>query len=225
MSLWTVPRMWNGDCWIIGGGISMLHQFGVPSEVIARVEKGELPFSSYSSFLSPLHSKNVIGTNIAFTLGGWVDVFYFCDARFFLDHWELIIKFPNLKVTCVGHLSNQLQPMTTEIKRLKRDYQPGLSAEPGTIRWNFNTGAAAINFAVLAGAQRILLLGFDMNGGQKTHWHNVYKEPTHRFDFQRFLKFYPAIAREAKRMKVEILNVSPNSALDVFPRVSLKEVL
>lgn len=226
MDYWKVPRMWTGDCWIIGGGNSITQQFGIPLDIVAKVKSGELPYSTYSDYLAPLHSKNVIGTNVAYKLGDWISVFYFCDARFFREHREGILAFRNLKVTCVSHLDTNLLPYQTNIKRLKRDYKFGLSTKPNTIHWNANSGAAAINFAFLAGAKRILLLGFDMlpqDGA--THWHSAYKIQTPKNSFARFLKKFPDIAADAKRHKIEILNVSPNSALECFPKVSLKEVL
>lgn len=204
----------------------MLQQFGVSGEVISKVEKGRLPFSTYSEYLAPLHTKNVVGTNIAFMLGSWVSVFYFCDRTFFRVHREKILAFPNLKVTCVSSLDRNLLPETLNIKRLKRDYRPGLSFKPDTICWNHNSGAAAINFAILAGAKRILLLGFDMNPQDgRTHWHNAYSSNTLRASFNRFLSKYPALAADAKKNKIEILNISPNSALDCFPKMELKDVL
>lgn len=226
MEYWKVPQMWTGDCWIIGGGPSMSQQFGIPSGIISQVREGKLPYSTYGSYLTPLHSKNVIGTNIAFMLGEWVSALYFCDSKFFRIYKDSILAFRNLKVTCVSHLDTNLQPYTRNIKRVKRDYKSGLSDRPDTICWNHNSGAAAINLAVLAGAKRILLLGFDMKSeGDNSHWHNAYGIKTPRNAFNRFLKHFPAIAADAKKMKVEILNVCPDSLLDVFPRVSLKEVL
>lgn len=226
MEYWKVPQMWTGDCWIIGGGNSLIQQFNIPSDIVAQVNIGELPYSTYGKYLTSLHSKNVIGTNVAFMLGDWISVFYFCDARFFREHHKAIEEFPNLKVTCVSHLDREIQPFAVDIKRLKRDYKPGLSMKVDTIHWNHNSGAAAINFAILAGAKRILLLGFDMNSQEsKTHWHSVYKNNTPKNSFTRSLKKFPEIAKAAKKRGVEILNVSPTSALDCFPRVSLKEVL
>jgi hypothetical protein len=226
MNHWSVPEMWCGDCWIIGGGRSVLQEFGVPQDIISKVESGGLPYSTYSEYLSPLHSKNVVGTNIAFKLGSWVSALYFCDRQFFRDHREGILSFPNLKVTCVNHIDTELQPFTTNLKRLKRDYQAGLSTRKDTICWNGNSGAAAINFAVHAGAKRILLLGFDMVlQDSRSHWHRVYKKNTHKNDFIRFIQKFPAIAKDAKSRGIEILNVSPISAIDCFPKVSLKDVL
>src|SRR5690606_37197584 len=108
---------------------------------------------------------------------------------------------------------------------LKRDYRSGISDKRDTICWNNNSGAAAINLAALAGAKRILLLGFDMLPEKSTHWHSLYGDVrTHRNTFNRFLKHFPNIARDAKKRRIEILNVSPNSAIEDFPKVSLKDV-
>src|SRR5690606_34740992 len=148
---------------------------------VTKVRTGELPYSTYSSYLSPLHYKNVIGTNVAFMLGEWVSVLYFCDARFFRAHQEKILAFRNIKATCCANIDD---PSHT-VKRLKRDYAAGLSDKQNTICWNQNSGAAAINFATLAGARRILLLGFDMCiENDTTHWHSVYgKATTHKNQF------------------------------------------
>lgn len=223
---WRIPKMWTEDCWIIGGGPSMLHQFGVPSDVIGQVREGKSPYSVYGDYLSPIHSKNVIGTNLAFMLGDWVSVMYFCDAQFLRKYIDKVLTFRNLKVTCVNQLGGVSENLQTNIKRLKRDYRSGLSTKPDTIQWNHNSGAAAINFASLAGAKRILLLGFDMVvHPEGTHWHNLYGKQTPPNSFKRFMRNFPKIAEDAKKLKVEILNVSPTSALDVFPKVALKDVL
>jgi hypothetical protein len=203
----------------------MLQQFGVPSEVVASVQKGETPFSTYSRYLTPLHNKNVIGTNVAFKLGNWVSVLYFCDKHFCKTNLNEIKEFPNLKVSCAQNLLPELAA-EAGVKRLKRDYKYGLSTDPSTIAWNWNSGAGAINLAILAGAKRILLLGFDMKDqDKKTHWHTEYNSATLRGTFRRFLKRYPQIAADAKAAGVEVLNVSPDSAIEVFPRVSLQDVL
>lgn len=224
--------MWDGgECWIIGGGASMPRQFGVPEEVIAKVNSKEVPLSAYSNYLAPLHDKNVIGVNLAFLLGDWVSAMYFCDAQIYKIYQPLIHNFHNLKVTC-GQAFTNFSPSMVNIKRLKRDNRPGLSTATDTICWNQNSGAASINFAVLAGAKRIMLLGFDMkpDDNGRTHWVNgvngtLYKKPSTPTVLKNFIKKFPYVAEAAKRAKVEILNVNPDSALLDFKRVRLNEVL
>lgn len=219
--------MWTGECWIIGGGPSLVQQFGIPPDVVEKVKAGGLPYSTYGDYLAPLHNKNVIGTNVAFKLGNWVSVLYFCDSRFYRMNMEEINNFPNIKATCSSSFGKEIETKMRNVKRLKRDYRGGLSTRRDTINWNQNSGAAAINFAVLAGAKRILLLGFDMcQQEEQTHWHTAYGTVrTHKNVFKRFLQKFPAIAEDARKRGVEILNVCPDSAISSFPKVSLKEVL
>lgn len=225
---WSIPRMWEGgDCWIIGGGSSMPRQFGISESVIENVNSETDPVSVYSDYLSELHDKNVIGVNVAFMLGKWISVLYFCDSVFYRTYREDINNFRNLKVTCVNHMPRPIIHTTRNIKRMTRDNGPGLSNNSRKIKWNHNSGAAAINFATLAGAKRILLLGFDMIAIEdRTHWHSgFYKNPTTKTGFKRFMRGFPQIAADAKQRNIEILNVSLDSVLKDFQKVELKDVL
>lgn len=230
MTYWRPPLMWEGsDVWIIGGGASLAHQFNVPADVIKKVESGQEHISIYSDYLKPLHDKHVIGVNLSFMLGNWVSVLYFCDKSFYRVYRNQINSFRNLKVTCVNSIERKLLPTTRNIKRMKRDNKLGLSEKKDTICWNHNSGAAAINFAIHTGAKRILLLGFDMQPlGGRTHWHEGfqnYTKPTGDVVFERFLKVFPQLAKDAKAKGIEILNVNKDSAIDVFKKVDLKDVL
>lgn len=229
---WRIPEMWkDGEAWIIGGGLSMPRQFGISEKVIENVTTQQDPITVYSDYLKPLHNKHVVGVNIAFMLGEWVSVLYFCDPGFFRTYKEDIFKFRNIKATCTNHLPRESidADELRNIKRLKRDNRYGLSQRADTICWNFNSGCAAIDFAAHAGARRILLLGFDMTYvDNKSHWHAgfpTYQKPTAPASFRRFLRAIPGISQDANRRGIEILNVSPESAIEHFPKVSLKEVL
>lgn len=225
--------MWaDGDCWIIGGGTSMPRQFGISDFVIQDVNSQKDPMTVYSDYLKPLHDKNVVAANIAFLLGDWISVLYFCDSSFWRNYKKEMLAFHNLKVTCVNHLPRNLMPLTRNIKRMKRDMRPGLSGKANMICWNHNSGGAAIDFAAHTGVKRILLLGFDMkphaDDERRTHWHAGYAnyaKPTLKNSFRRFLQSFPQIARDAKRRRIEILNVSPDSAIPDFPKVQLRDVL
>jgi len=91
---------------------------------------------------------------------------------------------------------------------------------------NTNSGLLGLVFAMDRGAERILLLGVDMKG---THYFGRYRnglvnspdEPG-RFEFfiKQFRDFAPRI-----RKGVEVINCNPDSALDVFPKMTLDEAL
>lgn len=227
---WFVPLMWVDDeCWIIGGGSSLPRQFGVSESIIEKVMNKELTMSAYSDYFKPLHDRNVIGTNVAYMLGDWISVLYFCDLPFYRENIEQLSNFKNLKVTDTSNLPASKAYEHRNIKKLKRDVLFGISDYVDSLRWNHNAGAGAINLACHFGVKRILLLGFDMKADEngKTHWHSGL--PNYRITsektFKNFLKCFPEIAKDAKIRHIEILNVNLDSAIKEFPKVSLKDVL
>ena len=232
--MWEIPKMWEGgECWIIGGGGSMPRQFGVPEEIIDGVYAKQLPMSVYSPYLSAIHNKHVIGVNMAFELGNWVDLCIFGDGGFYFKNREALLAFPRLRVSCNPNL---VKKDAVGVKHVLRDGRKpdGISTRPNHLSWNRNTGGAAINLAVQMGVKKIYLLGFDMNldEKQRQHWHSKYPTANRggavdprRLPFKRHLASFPAIARDAKVLGIEIINVNPKSAIPQFPRVSLKDVL
>ena len=75
--IWSVPRMWEeGDVWILGGGPSVPRQFGIPEKVVQDVINGISPPSVYSPYMKALHDKHVIGINVAYLIGNWIDSRY-----------------------------------------------------------------------------------------------------------------------------------------------------
>jgi hypothetical protein len=227
---WTVPRIWEGgDVWIIGGGPSITKEFQIPSEVVNDVVIGKKPLSLYSPYMESIHKKHIIGINVAYMLGPWVDMVFFGDNNFFVRHKEALYQFPGLKLSCT--------PSTDKfpwVKYLSRNptRPAGISPTPQTVSWNKNSGAAAISVAVHTGAKRIFLLGFDMrlDTANSQHFHSVYNvngqpKNVRSLPFQRHLQGFPAIARDAKSLGIQIINVNPESAINEFPKMSLKEAL
>jgi len=236
---WSVPPIWEGgDVWILGGGSSVPKQFGIPDNVVEEVVKGTSPPSVYSPYMHLLHDKHVIGINVSYLIGDWIDMVFFGDPGFFRGNMEQLAKWPGLKVSC--HAVVQNVPWVRYLL-LDGKHPRGISSDPGRVSWNANSGSAAISIAANAGAKRIILLGFDMclNGDGKKHWHNLYKnaiitvpEQKRRArgevpmqPFEKHLKGFSHIARDAKERGIEILNASPNSAIREFPKFTVKELL
>ena len=229
---WRVPRIWEGgDVWIIGGGPSVPKQFNVPDDIIKKVVGGSSP-NLYSPFMSAIHTKHVIGINVAYLIGTWMDMVFFGDKGFFLTQQKGLGEFPGLKVAC--HPTMDDIPWVKNLER-DRKRRGGISDNPGTVCWNKNSGAAAISVAANAGAKRIILLGFDMKlaDDKGQHWHDIYgkrgREPKKgkpiMLPFDRHLRGFPEIAKDAKHRGIEIINVSPDSAITCFRKATVEEVL
>ena len=230
---WAVPKIWSGgDVWIIGGGASITKEFEIPDEVVLDVLNGKQPMSAYSPYMKFLHDKHVIAVNAAFMIGEWMDMVFFGDSKFFLKFKNQLYAYPKLKVSCAP--SSQQCPWVKYLSRDKRKPR-GLSENRETVSWNYNSGSAAINVAANAGAKRIFLLGFDMKLNERgdQHFHSMYKSkrtaanPAKRKNLRFFqhLKSFPEISRDAERRGIEIYNVCPDSEIQQFPRITLKQAI
>jgi len=232
---WIIPRMWeNEDVWILGGGPSVTKQFGIPDEIVRSVVERTSPPSVYSPYMEAIHNKHVIGVNVSFMIGDWMDIVFFGDNGFLLRYEEPLSKYPGIRATC----TDQMPDIPSWIKKLDkdRDHPKGISTRPGHVSWNHNSGGAAINIAVAAGAARIILLGFDMNltTNLRQHWHDVYQKGeqhdekirmTTLANMDRHLRAFPQIALDARKMGIEILNASPTSEIKEFVKVPLEYLL
>jgi len=166
-------------------------------------------------------------------IGTWIDVLFFGDGSWYLAHRKRIAKWPGLKVTCTPKFANREQNKMEGVKYLAKNRKrtKGISDNPSRVSWNGNSGAAAISLAVHFGVERIFLLGFDMMALKHTHWHGSHnktytkKGRGKKQPYDRHLRGFPQIAKDAKKKGIEILNVSPLSKIDSFPKITLQEAL
>lgn len=110
------------------------------------------------------------------------------------------------------------------IHMLLNNGRDGLSVDARGICNGRNSGYQAVNIAVLAGAQRIILLGYDgrvIDG--KTHcFPGGHPDKTHG---GLYAKEYRSMVEPLRKLGVEVLNCTPGSAIDAFPKVDLCRAL
>jgi hypothetical protein len=224
---WEIPRIWEGaDCYIIGGGSSVPRQFGVPDNIIQDVFTGRKAPSAYSPYMKQIQDKHIIAVNMAYKLGDWVDILFFGDSGFWKKWKEDILTFEGLKITC----SDNLEDPAGHVKRIRknRGKDLGITFNQKAVSWNYNSGGAAINLAVNFGVKRIILLGFDMqlDSENNQHWHKFYKgnAKTVRATLVKHLRGFPKMAVDLKD-RVEIINCSPDSLIDCFPKMNINDVI
>lgn len=227
--IWSVPKVWkNSTVVVIGGGPSILRQFDVPQNVIQSVYTGQSQPSVYSPYLKPLHDKHIIAVNMAYKLGTWIDIMFFGDPSFWRRFSKELLLFKGLRVTCASSLLNEGGVKSVKRGRAKGKRPFGISTDPSTICWNNNSGASAINLAVLLGAGRIILLGFDMalDAQKNQHWHKIYssKPTAGPSTFRKHLQGFPAISADLKALGIECINANPESAIVDFPRVNYRDI-
>lgn len=118
---------------------------------------------------------------------------------------------------------------------------PGLSANPRWIHHGHSSGFCLLNLALLMGAQRIVLLGYDMkyapdyNGRERS----IGSRPRHYFgEYPSALQHWPKVSVKdgvhvelvkqyesvAAQGLIEIINCSPDSAINCFPAREIEEL-
>lgn len=221
-TFWSIPRDWDGEtCFILGGGLSLK-----------------------SVDVSVLRGRRTIAINNAGLAGSspcapWADVHFWHDDRWFRQ-WVVNDK---RRLTNTGHACRVTVQLPGDsctadlaarsavveaarelnVETVEREKDKPFSTYPTRLA-GVHSGDRAINLAALKGAARIVLLGFDMKPtGQ---WHGEHEKPSRSENYA--TRFMPALRRMSAPLcayGVEVLNATEDSALDCFPKISLKDVL
>ncbi len=197
MPRWKPVETWKDkDVFIIGGGDS-LREFD----------------------WSLLKSECTIGCNDAYTLGEEIcKLHIFGDMKWFKEHKNQLMNYKGTVFTSHHEL---LRTQADWIWTLERQAK-GLSKTK--LGWNKNTGANAINLALILGAKKVYLLGFDCKLSEqgKPNWHDHLLSPPNAKVYKRFNQAFKTLASWMPRRfpDREIINITDDSGLDVFPKVS-----
>ncbi len=85
---------------------------------------------------------------------------------------------------------------------------------------------AAMNFAVHLGASRLVLLGADMQpDGERTHHHAPHPWPQKPGCWDTQMTALRQTVEPLAQMGIEVINTSPVSRIDWWPKASLDECL
>lgn len=195
---WTVPREWEGEtAFIIAGGPSVLTQN-----------------------LGLLRGRKVIVINSSCYRVPWANILYFGDGRWWRENKKAIADFVGRVVTVAAI------PEDGKILQLEKKEPPGLSNDPRYLMQRRTSLTAATNLAVLLGAKQVIWLGADgkqLDG--RTHHHAPHKWPQKPDCWKEQRKDLVGIVSQLTALGVELLNVSPGSAWDFVPIVTLEDVL
>ena len=197
----TVPKLFPQETiYIIGGGPS-LKNFNFKT----------------------LIGKKTIAINKAIIYHPTADILYWTDGRFYTWFKNEVDNFKGLKFA--------LKPgsqYTHDIKILRKGKAHGIEEDPEILAHGFNSGYAAINLAYHLGAERIILLGFDMaNDGKDTHFHDGYptKSTGDQIYRDKFLPGFTQLKSELDPEGVTVLNASVYSQLTTFTKITIEQAL
>lgn len=174
----------------------------------------------------------VIAINNAYLWAPWADVLYFADERWLsrFGHAERpeFKAFAGEKVTIEESGKTPGDPRFHLLRNddMRAGTPEGLSSAPDGLRTGRHSGYQAINLAVLGGAKRILLLGYDMRFiDGKQHWFGSHPIKNHESEFSGYAKRYRSTVEPLKTLGVEVINCTPGSAIDAFLKLDLCRAL
>ncbi len=166
----------------------------------------------------------VVAINDAYKLAPWADCLYATDAKWW--HWHKgVPEFAGVKWSMRHGAWNGHSVKYPDVQLLHNTGPDGISDHPGGLKNGRNSGYAAINLAYLYGANRIVLLGYDMQP-VKGRSHFFGEHPNgQKSPYQQFRARMASIAKALKKRGVPVVNCSRNTALTCFPKSDLRATL
>lgn len=167
-----------------------------------------------------------VAVNNAYARAPWAVLLYFCDARWFEWHKDFE-GFKQFRGQIATLENTPLLHKDGRIHFLRRGEPAGLSTEQDKLNHGSNSGYQALNLVVLAGAVRIILLGFDMglSSDGRTHWHKGHPQGASPSVYDVMLKKFSTLPPLLQKLGVEVINASPGSRLTLFPFRPLAEIV
>ena len=172
----------------------------------------------------------VIGINnvafMAHEIGETLWMHYFCDPKWFEWHGDSD-AYQNMRARHRVTLGAADLPET----RLKRLRALGMDGwEPFTrdgIYAGRNSGYQCLYIALMTGCARVLLLGYDMRHvDREAHWHDAHPAGNPQpHTLERFKEMVALLAPVALDCGIDVVNVTPESALTAFRRSTLEQEL
>ena len=167
----------------------------------------------------------VIAVNTSYRLAPWADALYAGDARWW-DWHRGAPDFTGIKITQSEdaarkyglHLVHLLDPGHPLAHSIIMD-------RPGLIGRGDNGGFQALNLAAQFGGSPILLVGIDCAGAR---WHgkhpggNVSQKPS---TLAHWARLFDSQAPTFDALGISVLNCSPLSALQEYPKVSIDDAI
>lgn len=197
---WRAEAEWLGHpAFIIGGGPSVR-----------------------SLDLSVLRGRKIIAINSSFETVPFADILFFADTRWYRAHKLGVKAFKGrvvtLSTTAYDDDRKRILPMMAQ-------KVVGLAVERTKLAMERTSMQAAINLAVHLGANPIVTIGLDGKAGSKgrTHHHPPHPWPLRPDCWHAQRANLLSMVKPLKRMGIEVLNASPDSAIDFWPRMTLEE--
>ena len=153
------------------------------------------------------------------------DAMFSLDWKYVSEHHDYIMQYPGEVYFAV--MTKHETPYKPHCTYLKANREGGLSKE-GTCVIGLNSGYGALNIATLKGAKKINLLGFDMQLGNKKHFHGGYEwDRSKGASYNAWARRFKTAKEHLDEMGIEVTNwVGPRGSglSNYFQSRPLKEL-
>lgn len=180
-----------------------------------------------SESLDALRGLPVIAINDSWRKYPDAEILYACDPPWWKHHGGVPEFMGERWSQHRGAASWPAEAQAMGITVIRSAPHAGVSVDPSVIHTGANSGFQALNLAILAGASRILLLGYDMQeSGGRAHWFGDHPGKLKRSSpYALFRKSFDDAADQIAGLGVEVINCTRETSLTCFPRVALLEAL
>lgn len=198
LQLFEPSPIWEGeDVFVIGGG---------PSLKGFDWEK--------------LNGRKLIGCNDAAIILGAekCPVCFFADLKWYEKNVSNLQQYVDEGGFVVTHC-RQLIPRRIPWLKVMEKQSYGLYKD--ALGFGGNSGCSAVNLALILGACRVLMLGFDCKLGASSHWHDRTIGTPQAGHYVRFLLGWKRLSQDLSRVfpDRQVINLTPDSAIPYFPKV------
>jgi hypothetical protein len=165
-----------------------------------------------------------IAINESWRLCEWADVLYGCDGAW----WRARDGVPGFEGAKLCYEARACREFGLGRVEIERHCDRILTDRVGCVGDGGNSGFQALNLAVQFGAKRVILIGFDMQLDHGLHWHGRHPQGLNNPSENNIARWRQSIDGAAfvlKRLGVTVLNASPISALEAYPKMSLHRAL
>lgn len=212
--------------WVLGGGYSILRLFGVPLCEREYIIERRVPLSLLNQYLQIIKNQFVIGVNKAYKINEIIDIAYFIDSKFFDENKDELKKL-NKPIYTICDRDEKLLKQYGITKLKKSEKHAGIDTRKWHVCGCHNSGLSAINLAYHLGASKIMLLGFDMKASEgRYHFHSEYKQDDeYKKALNIYLKNAEVVYNDCKALGLQVYNVTDDSDLPLFEKITLKKAL
>lgn len=174
--------------------------------------------------LKAAKAKPLLCVGDAYRLAPWADAIYHADYDWWaatptdgpLPHHEAALYTGGIRYTQSHAAAEAFGLECIPCKRL-----PGFGAE--CLHSGGNSGFQAINLAILMGAEKIVLTGFDYGSTDKKHFFGDHPGSLNRP--HAYAAWLVYLRDACKRSPVPIINASRETAIDFLPRMTMDQAL